>query len=290
MKKAQRGLSLDLDADWASEAHSLIQSWQAAETKQAGGSGSSNPDDKQTGSSKPHTQGRQGQQKQQQQTKKQPKKYKQQSQQQQQQAKHQQPEQPEQRQEQEQPSTSRPQENFKAAGGSPDASYGPGSAPHGQYSYVYGPQGQRTQSAAPGTSDLSAAHHEWLSAGMLPRAMAYDGQNEFRNDGDMHLSCAYMGSKTLNTSKLAQSIDSKVQKSPACHVFKTPLLGLRACSSPKTWVLLHFVSSIRLLWRNTQLVMRMSRLALPPEGIVSQLFSYSSGMSLWRWLPISPLS
>ncbi|KAL3150634.1 hypothetical protein ABBQ32_000437 [Trebouxia sp. C0010 RCD-2024] len=171
VKKAQRGLSLDLDADWASEAHSLIQSWQAAETKQAGGSGSSNPDDKQTGSSKPHTQGRQGQQKQQQQTKKQPKKYKQQSQQQQQQAKHQQPEQPEQRQEQEQPSTSRPQENFKAAGGSPDASYGPGSAPHGQYSYVYGPQGQRTQSAAPGTSDLSAAHHEWLSAVLLPMMM-----------------------------------------------------------------------------------------------------------------------
>lgn len=180
VQKAQRGLSLDLDADWASEAHSLIQSWQAAETKQAGGAGSSNPADKQAGSSKPHAQGRQGQQKQQQQqqtTKKQNKKQKQQSQQQQQQPKQEQPKQ----QEQEQPSTSRPQESFKAAGGSADAGSGSGSAPHGQYSYMYGPQGQRAQSAAPQSNDPSAAHHEWLSAGMLTRCMApYDGQNEFR--------------------------------------------------------------------------------------------------------------
>ncbi|KAL3137777.1 hypothetical protein ABBQ38_005037 [Trebouxia sp. C0009 RCD-2024] len=170
VQKAQRGLSLDLDADWASEAHSLIQSWQAAETKQAGGAGSSNPADKQAGSSKPHAQGRQGQQKQQQQqqtTKKQNKKQKQQSQQQQQQPKQEQPKQ----QEQEQPSTSRPQESFKAAGGSADAGSGSGSAPHGQYSYMYGPQGQRAQSAAPQSNDPSAAHHEWLSAVLLPMMM-----------------------------------------------------------------------------------------------------------------------
>lgn len=167
MQKAQRGVSLDQDADWASEAHSLIQSWQAAQTQHAGASGSNNPAGKQAGSSKSNPQGRQGQQ----QTKKQAKKRTRQSQHQQ--SKQQQQEQPRQqqpKQEQEQPSTSRPQEQTGAASGSENAfKHAPGSAAHGKYSHTHGPQGQPTESAEPWMKDSSAAHHEWLSNGELLR-------------------------------------------------------------------------------------------------------------------------
>lgn len=179
VQKGQKGLSLDPDADWAKEANSLIQSWQAAQQKEAGASG---PADKRSGSSKPHAQAGKGQQ--QQQSKKQTKKQKRQAQQQQQAKQQQQDqagqqphqEQPKQEQQQqpkqhqEQPSSSKqhdrpmPSDSEKTFGGAAS-----GSAAHGQYSYTYGPQGQRTESAEPWTNSPSAANFEWLSAGMLLR-------------------------------------------------------------------------------------------------------------------------
>lgn len=165
VQKAQKGLSLDPDADWASEANRLIQSWQAVQQKQAGSSG---PADKQSGGSKPNAQASKGQQ--QQQSRKQTKKQKRQAQQQQQakqQEQQQQPkQQPKQEQQQQQQSSSkqhkRPREEAFGDGAS-------GSAAHGQYSYTYGPQGQRTESAEPWMNSPPAEHFDRLSAGMLLR-------------------------------------------------------------------------------------------------------------------------
>ena len=189
VQKAQKGLSLDPDADWAGEANRLIQSWQAVQQKEAGSSG---PADKQAGGSKPHAQGGKGQQ--QQQSKKQTKRQKRQAQQQQQakqqkqeqqaqqqqQAK-QQEQQQQPKQEQQQQSSSqqhkRPREEASSDGAS-------GSAAHGQYSYTYGPQGQRTESAEPWMNSPPAEHFDWLSAGMLPRCAWHVTSSKHLSDGD----------------------------------------------------------------------------------------------------------
>ena len=170
MQKAQRGLSLDPDADWVREADSLVQSWQAAQQKEAGGSG---PADKQSGSGKPHAQAKKG--KQQKQSKKQVKKQKRQAQQQQQQQEAKQQEedqlrqqQQQQQQQQEQSSSSKQHDRPKAADNEkPFGGRASGSAAHGHHSYMYGPQGQQTESAEPQMDSPSVATFEWLSAGML---------------------------------------------------------------------------------------------------------------------------
>ena len=168
VQKAQRGLSLDPDADWVREANSLVQSWQAAQQKEAGGGG---PADKQSGSGKPHAQAKKG--KQQKQSKKQAKKQKRQAQQQQQQQAKQQEEdqlrqQQQQQQQQEQSSSSKQHDRPKAADNKkPFGGGASGSAAHGHHSYTYGPQGQQTESAEPQMNSPSVATFEWLSAGML---------------------------------------------------------------------------------------------------------------------------
>ena len=177
VQKAQKGLSLDPDAEWAGEANRLIQSWQAVQQKQAGSSG---PADKQSGGSKPHAQAGKGQQ--QQQGKKQTKRQKRQAQQQQQakqqkqeqQAKQQQQQQQAKQQEQQQqPKQEQQQQSSSAQHKRPrEEASGDGasrSAAHGQYSYTYGPEGQRTESAEPRMNSPPAEHFEWLSAGMSPR-------------------------------------------------------------------------------------------------------------------------